>query len=86
MPASDHMFVLPFRPLSFILVVQAIAMAEYTRKGRHMDIYEILDIFETEMKNEVFHHVTDDVLQDILLKSIEQAKNVAISTYEADKK
>ena len=31
-PAPAHMFVLLFRPISLILVVQATAMAEYTRK------------------------------------------------------
>ena len=51
-----------------------------------MDIYEIIDIFADEMKNEVFHHVTDDIHQNILIDSIEQAKNIAISTYEANKK
>lgn len=48
-----------------------------------MDIYEILDIFADEVKNEIFHHVTDDTLQDILLDSIKNAKDIAISTYEA---
>ena len=32
-PAPAHMFVLLFRPISLILVVQATAMAEYQRKG-----------------------------------------------------
>lgn len=51
-----------------------------------MSIYEILDIFADEMKNKVFHHVEDDSLQDTLLSSIEQAKNIAISAYEAEGK
>lgn len=51
-----------------------------------MDVPEILDIFANEMKNEIFHHVADDTLQDILLESVNQAKRIAISTYEAEKK
>ncbi len=51
-----------------------------------MDILEVLNIFADEMKNEIFHHVTDDALQDILLESVNQAKKIAISTYEAERK
>lgn len=48
---------------------------------KNSEVYEILDIFADEMKNEIFHHISDDTLQDILLDSVDQAKNLAISTY-----
>lgn len=51
-----------------------------------MDVYELLELFSDSIKNEIFHNVSDDTLQDILLSAVDQCKTDAIDSYKASLK
>ena len=83
-PASAYMFVLLFRPIALILVVQATAMAEYRRKEKHMqknEVCEMLDTLSSELYNEIDTHL-DGFLDEKTTVLAEAIKNAVKSTRE----
>ena len=83
-PASAHMFVLLFPPLSLILVVQATAMAEYRRKEYLMqknEVCEMLDTLSSELYNEIETHL-DGFLDEKTTVLAQAIQNAVKSTRE----
>lgn len=51
-----------------------------------MTVPESIELFRNEMVNEIFHSVTDSILQDSLLKAVDDVAATVTETYEAEKK
>ncbi len=51
-----------------------------------MDVYKLLEIFSDSIKNEIFHNVSDNTLQNTLLCAVDQCKSEAIASYETSLK
>ncbi len=51
-----------------------------------MTVPEAIELFKNEMTNEIFHLISDSVLQDQLLQSLDDVSKVVTETYEAEKK
>ncbi len=83
-PASDHTFVLLFCALSFILMLQATAMAEYRRKEYLMqknEVCEMLDTLSSELYNEIETHL-DGFLDEKTTVLAQAIQNAVKSTRE----
>lgn len=48
-----------------------------------MTAHEAIELFYNEMANEIFHHVTNEDLQETLLRSLKETKSTAITTLDA---
>ena len=48
-----------------------------------MSVYELLDNFADSIKNEIFHNVADDCLQDLLIEAVNHYRDDAFETYKA---
>lgn len=51
-----------------------------------MTVEEAISLFKHEMINEIYHNVTDSVLQDTLVNAVEDVSVTVSDTYEAEKK
>ena len=51
-----------------------------------MTIQEAIELFKNEMINEIFHHVSDDALQDTLIEAVKEVSTTVMKSYEADNK
>lgn len=51
-----------------------------------MTVPEAIELFKSEMTNEIFHSSADSSLQNSLLMSIDDVANTVTKTYEAEKK
>ena len=51
-----------------------------------MSVLEAVELFKDEMTNEIFHYVSDDVQQDVLLDALKSVYKTVIETYEAESK
>lgn len=50
-----------------------------------MSTLELIELFKTEMINEIYHNVSDDTLQNILINSVKAVESTVISTYKTEK-
>jgi hypothetical protein len=51
-----------------------------------LTVKDAVELFEHEMINEIFHYISDDALQDILVDAVKSSKATVLETYEAQKK
>lgn len=51
-----------------------------------MKVLDAIELFKHEMINEIYHHVSDSVLQDTLVDAVKNVETTVIETYNAEKK
>lgn len=54
------------------------------RGGTIMTIQDAIDLFSSEMKNEIYNNVSDESLQSVLLDAVEDAASMVMKTYQAE--
>lgn len=51
-----------------------------------MNVLEAIELFKHEIINEIYHNVSDSVLQDTLVDAVKSVETTVINTYNGEKK